>query len=141
IFSAFGELEEVVVAPVAAHARKRDPESASALLVFKSVASAHALMNTKHRNAQLDAFSRFWAAGSEPRAVQDILGANRSSGEHTMGAGNSAVASASFGLSDADAIDLRAIPGIDMSFADFEALTLMRMRQHGGSSADGSLAQ
>ncbi|KAJ2853805.1 hypothetical protein J3B02_002968, partial [Coemansia erecta] len=68
IFSAFGELEEVVLAPVAAHSRKRVSETESALLVFKSVASAHALMNTKHQGAQLDAFSRFWAAGKEPRA-------------------------------------------------------------------------
>ncbi|KAJ2598341.1 hypothetical protein GGF39_002690 [Coemansia sp. RSA 1721] len=153
MFSAFGGLEEVVLAPVAAHTRKRDPETGSALLVFKSIASAHALMNTKHGNAQLDAFSRFWAAGKEPQAVQDILDASRNSapklparsskqrGKEAMDAdGTGGSNGSSFGLPDIDAIDLRELPGINMSFADFEALTLMRMRQQ-SSKASGSLAK
>ncbi|KAJ2043719.1 hypothetical protein GGH13_009733 [Coemansia sp. S155-1] len=33
-------------------------------------------------------------------------------------------------IPDISAIDIRSLPGASMSFADFEALTLMRMRLH-----------
>ncbi|KAJ2389764.1 hypothetical protein GGI23_005769, partial [Coemansia sp. RSA 2559] len=67
-FAQFGELEEVVVAPMSGNGRKRGKQQ-SALLVFKSIAAAHALMNVQHESPQIRRFSRFWAAGKEPDAV------------------------------------------------------------------------
>ncbi|KAJ2373062.1 hypothetical protein IW150_003808 [Coemansia sp. RSA 2607] len=133
LFSSFGELEEVVLAPVGSRTtKKRESATASALLVFKSIASAHALMNTKHTSAQLSAFSRFWAKGSEPQAVQAIVGSlNAKAAESTQMAvdGSATARNGAFRLPEIEDIDLRNVPGISMSFADFEALTLMRMRQ------------
>ncbi|KAI9502961.1 DnaJ domain-containing protein, partial [Coemansia spiralis] len=74
VFASFGEIEEVVLAPVSEHGRKRNIANAqqSALVVFKSIASAHALMNVQHESPRLQRFSRFWAAGKEPDAVRNI---------------------------------------------------------------------
>ncbi|KAJ1725664.1 hypothetical protein LPJ53_000143 [Coemansia erecta] len=132
LFSPFGELEEVVLAPTGLrNLKKRESATASALLVFKSIASAHMLMNAKHTDAQLSAFSRFWAKGAESQAVQSIIGSlNAKAAESTqMADSSSAARDGASRLPEIEDIDLRNVPGISMSFADFEALTLMRMRQ------------
>ncbi|KAJ2907911.1 hypothetical protein GGI21_003414, partial [Coemansia aciculifera] len=78
VFTAFGELEEVVVAPTphSEQGRRRQTAAAtaSALLVYKSVAAAHALMNARLAGPELSTFERFWAAGAEPQSVRDISG-------------------------------------------------------------------
>ncbi|KAJ1730289.1 hypothetical protein LPJ61_003092 [Coemansia biformis] len=128
MFGAFGELEEVVVAPVSEHARRGgsgESKPQSALLVFRSIAAAHALMSARPDSLRVRGFERFWAAGAEPAAVRNIIGA----------AATPAAESAPGGRAQriprmAD-IDLRQIRGSDMAFSDFESLTLMRMRQAG----------
>ncbi|KAI7826431.1 DnaJ domain-containing protein [Kickxella alabastrina] len=139
LFSIFGDIEEVVVAPTSYHGKKKDPSMSSALLVFKSITSAHALMNTQHQSSQLRGFLRFWATGAEPQAVRNIT-ANTSvfaaqstttqADKHGSGSGFSAGAG-SIRLPDVASIDMRDVSGSSLAFADFESLTLMRMRQHG----------
>ncbi|KAJ2392117.1 hypothetical protein H4S02_000958 [Coemansia sp. RSA 2611] len=134
VFSCFGELEEVVVAPVSDAARRRGhSQPASALLVFRSLAAAHALMNVPHEDALTQGFERFWARGAEPQAARDIAEtlarASRIDGKAPPAAGRK-----SGRIPDISAIDLRQIPGSNLAFADFESLTLMRMRQRGAAA-------
>ncbi|KAJ2254644.1 hypothetical protein GGI13_002038 [Coemansia sp. RSA 455] len=128
IFAVFGELEEIVVAPHSVHARKRQ----SALLVYKSVAAAHALMNARVSDPEISAFDRFWAAGAEPRSVHEISGMKMPSASPRPPTNNEPVGDSTrqMRIPDISAIDIRSLPGASMSFADFEALTLMRMRLH-----------
>ncbi|KAJ1939394.1 hypothetical protein GGF37_004419 [Kickxella alabastrina] len=139
LFSIFGDIEEVVVAPASYHGKKKDPFMSSALLVFKSITSAHALMNTQHQSSQLRGFLRFWATGAEPQAVRSITAntsvfaaqsATTQADKHGSGSGSSAGAG-SIRLPDVASIDMRDVSGSSLAFADFESLTLMRMRQHG----------
>ncbi|KAJ2615468.1 hypothetical protein GGH99_003440 [Coemansia sp. RSA 1285] len=143
-FAPFGEIEEVVVAPVSGHGRRRAAQAKqqSALIVFKSVVAAHALMNVQHETPRIRRFERYWAGGREPEAVQRITGIAAAKKESVVSQ------SAPIGGSvcdDADApsaqrqkvrrpdiseLDLDSVPGIELDFAEFEALTLMRMRQH-----------
>ncbi|KAJ1987543.1 hypothetical protein GGI25_006060 [Coemansia spiralis] len=137
VFASFGEIEEVVLAPVSEHGRKRNIANAqqSALVVFKSIASAHALMNVQHESPRLQRFSRFWAAGKEPDAVRNIVGMAQGSGRSAVPSKERSKAqqheetSSQNGRPDISRLDPRNIPGIDLDFAGFEALTLMRMRQ------------
>ncbi|KAJ2056173.1 hypothetical protein GGI17_006325 [Coemansia sp. S146] len=130
IFSVFGELEEIVVAPHSEHARKRQ----SALLVYKSVAAAHALMNARVSDSEIFAFERFWAAGAEPRSVHEIFGTKIPSASPRPPTNNDAAGDSTqrqqMRIPDVSAIDVRSLPGANMKFSDFESLTLMRMRLH-----------
>ncbi|PIA16939.1 DnaJ-domain-containing protein [Coemansia reversa NRRL 1564] len=136
LFSEFGALEEVVVAPVSENARRRGAEGSrprSALLVFHSIAAAHALMNMQHESAEVRRFERTWAKGTEPRVVRDIADSQTAAAAEAGGAREESGRGASLRIPDISAIDQRQLPGSSMCFADFEALTLMRMRQHGTS--------
>ncbi|KAJ2584149.1 hypothetical protein GGH95_000577 [Coemansia sp. RSA 1836] len=141
VFAAFGEIEEVVVAPTphSELARKRQQQAvASALLVYKSVAAAHALMNARLSGPELPAFERFWAAGAEPQSVRDISGARGSSvstSNASAAAGGDDTQRRQMRIPNISAIDVRGLPGANMSFSDFESLTLMRMRLHQGTPA------
>ncbi|KAI8319193.1 DnaJ-domain-containing protein [Martensiomyces pterosporus] len=136
VFSAFGELEEVVLAPVSEHARRRHSSTkSSALLVFRSISAAHALMNVQHNSKQLSMFSRFWATDKEPQAVSNITAINTQNGSTAgsssngmPGALSGANAAASVAIPEISEIDIRKIQGYGMRFEDFEATTLMRMR-------------
>ncbi|KAJ2830344.1 hypothetical protein FBU31_002505 [Coemansia sp. 'formosensis'] len=131
IFSVFGELEEVVASP-----SERKRQTASALLVYKSVAAAHALMNARVSGSEISAFERFWAAGSEPRSVHEISGVKPSNAQPPTSNETGDVSPRQrMHIPDVSAIDVSSLPGANMSFADFEALTLMRMRLHQGASA------
>ncbi|KAJ2880598.1 hypothetical protein H4R27_004620 [Coemansia aciculifera] len=130
IFSVFGELDEIVVAPHSEHVRKRQ----SALLVYKSVAAAHALMNARVSSPEISAFERFWAAGAEPRSVHEISRTQMPSTSPRPPANNEAAGDSTqrqqMRIPDVSAIDVRSLPGANMNFSDFESLTLMRMRLH-----------
>ncbi|KAJ2172115.1 hypothetical protein GGF45_004754 [Coemansia sp. RSA 551] len=138
VFLQFGELEEVVVAPVSAsNARRRGTGArpASALVVFRSIAAAHALMHVQHAGPDIQSFERFWARGAEPESVRSTISNHR----FVPAADSSTInltRRRSKRIPDISAIDLRQIPGNNLGFADFEALTLMRMRQ---SVAAGSI--
>ncbi|KAJ2284632.1 hypothetical protein IW139_006520, partial [Coemansia sp. RSA 353] len=131
VFLQFGELEEVVVAPVSAsNARRRGTGArpASALVVFRSIAAAHALMHVQHAGPDIQSFERFWARGAEPESVRSTISNHR----FVPAADSSTInltRRRSKRIPDISAIDLRQIPGSNLGFADFEALTLMRMRQ------------
>ncbi|KAJ2805528.1 hypothetical protein H4R20_002057 [Coemansia guatemalensis] len=136
LFAEFGALEEVVVAPVSENAKRRGAEGKrlrSALLVFQSIAAAHALMNVQHESAGIRRFERSWAVGTEPSAVRDIAGGQPAAAAEPSRAAEDGGRGAGLRIPDISAIDQRELPGSSMSFGDFEALTLMRMRQHGTS--------
>ncbi|KAJ2082921.1 hypothetical protein H4R24_001191 [Coemansia sp. RSA 988] len=138
LFAEFGALEEVVVAPVSGNAKRRGTEGnkpRSALLVFHSIAAAHALMNVQHESAGIRRFERAWAIGAEPSAVRDIAGGQTvaTAAAEPGRATEDSDRGASLHIPDISTIDQRELPGSSMCFADFEALTLMRMRQHGAS--------
>ncbi|KAJ1663492.1 hypothetical protein IW140_001162 [Coemansia sp. RSA 1813] len=130
-FAPFGEIEEIVVAPMSENGRKRGKQQ-SALLVFKSIAAAHALMSVQHEAPQIQRFSRFWAAGKEPDAVHGItsMAPKKTSRPTVTGSSSTSEARRQRARPDISELDLDKIPGIEMDFADFEALTLMRMRKH-----------
>ncbi|KAJ2766210.1 hypothetical protein IWQ57_004465 [Coemansia nantahalensis] len=70
-FAAFGGVEEVVVAPVSAHARRRgETKPPSALVVFRSLAAAHALVSARPDDPRVRGFTCSWAGGAEPAASQ-----------------------------------------------------------------------
>ncbi|KAJ2177076.1 hypothetical protein EV181_006652, partial [Coemansia sp. RSA 532] len=129
VFLQFGELEEVVVAPVSAsNARRRGTGArpASALVVFRSIAAAHALMHVQHAGPDIQSFERFWARGAEPESVRSTISNHR----FVPAADSSTInltRRRSKRIPDISAIDLRQIPGSNLGFADFEALTLMLM--------------
>ncbi|KAJ2019642.1 hypothetical protein IWW57_005083 [Coemansia sp. S610] len=131
VFAVFGELEEVAVAP--SHSGRQ-----SALLVYKSVTAAHALMNTRAPGAEVAAFERFWAAGAEPRSVHGVSG-TKMPGDGPRLPANEATRDSEQGrrvrIPNISAIDVRSLPGANMSFSDFESLTLMRMRLYQDSLA------
>ncbi|KAJ2754176.1 hypothetical protein H4S06_003620 [Coemansia sp. BCRC 34490] len=144
-FAPFGEIEEVVVAPVSGHGRRRAAQAKqqSALIVFKSIVAAHALMNVQHETPRIRRFERYWAGGREPEAVQRITGIAAAAKKESVGsqssptggsAGDDADASSAqrqkMRRPDISELDLDSVPGIELDFAEFEALTLMRMRQH-----------
>ncbi|KAJ1960660.1 hypothetical protein GGI12_003679, partial [Dipsacomyces acuminosporus] len=132
MFSVFGELEEVVVAPLSEHRQRKHKSSTkqSALLVFKSISAAHALMNVQHTGEQLGMFSRSWATSQEPEAVSRITGLSPRSKPSPQASTPSmgAAADSRFVIPEISEIDLHAIRGYSMQFEDFEAMTLMHMR-------------
>ncbi|KAJ2552088.1 hypothetical protein EV175_003447 [Coemansia sp. RSA 1933] len=132
-FAPFGEIEEVVVAPVSGNnGRKRanqQQSAAAALLVFRSIAAAHAVMHIQHETPLTRRFKRFWAAGKEPGAVHNIAHMT-SAGSSVSGAAVAPDARKNPARPDISQLNMDSIPGIDLGFADFEALTLMRMREH-----------
>ncbi|KAJ2772235.1 hypothetical protein IWQ56_001469 [Coemansia nantahalensis] len=124
-FAAFGGVEEVVVAPVSAHARRRgETKPPSALVVFRSLAAAHALVSARPDDPRVRGFTCSWAGGAEPAAVRSIAGtpapaAPRRSGPLRIPA-----------LAD---IDLRQIRGAELPFSDFESMTFppdLHLPQH-----------
>ncbi|KAJ2722004.1 hypothetical protein GGI07_003594 [Coemansia sp. Benny D115] len=130
IFGVFGDIEEVVVAPVSLHRRKTGAMS-SALVVFRTIGAAHALMSTPAQDPRLRGFSRFWATGTEPQAVHDTVAAAAAAAASARVPEGAGVEGGvrRLRIPDIASIDVRGIAGSNLAFADFEALTLMRMRQ------------
>ncbi|KAJ2851749.1 hypothetical protein IWW36_000894 [Coemansia brasiliensis] len=133
LFSPFGQLEEVVVAPVSDSSRRRGKFlPTSALLVFKSVAAAQSLMRASN-DPQLEWFDMHWACSAESNSAN---AAKPRFASHTDSQLSNAAPAASdkqrsVHIPDISAIDPRQVSGGNLSFAEFEKLTLMRMRQHG----------
>ncbi|KAJ1742645.1 hypothetical protein LPJ78_002267 [Coemansia sp. RSA 989] len=126
VFSSFGQLEEVVVAPVSDSSRKRGKFlPTSALLVFKSVAAAQSLMNASN-DPQLEWFEMYWANGAESNPVKPRFASHADSRLSSATDRQRRVH-----IPDISAIDPRQVSGGNLGFAEFEKLTLTRMRQHG----------
>ncbi|KAJ2785466.1 hypothetical protein H4R18_000549 [Coemansia javaensis] len=105
-FAPFGALDEVVVAPAAG--------PRSALLVFRSAAAARALLAAGSADPRISGFECAWAAGARP--AETLAGPPPPP-------------------PPPPAADERRLPGSGLAFADFEALTLERMRQAGAAAA------
>lgn len=116
IFGAFGELEEVVMAPSStsiAHAR-RNGSCCSALLVYKSIVSANSLMNAQRKNtqqhSQLRPYKLYWA--------KSVLVTKHAPPNTPK----------TFAIPDVSQIRIGDEISRHRSFAEFEAYTLLCMR-------------
>ncbi|KAK9696286.1 hypothetical protein K7432_012557 [Basidiobolus ranarum] len=118
LFSKFGEVSDVI-----------SKKQGSALIVFKSVVSAHAAITSQNTDPLLEPFEISWASGSEPEIVKklDEIKPKKPQGKAAIFSRTPEI------VADKQPQIINSAPSFsfdaNMGSNDYETITLMRMRQ------------